>query len=59
MRGPGGVAVVVDVDSVHADGRDALGDEVVDHYVHTARWEQYEYDRRVTDWERVRLFERG
>jgi glutamine synthetase len=38
--------------------RDALGDEVVDHYVHTARWEQYEYDRRVTDWERQRLFER-
>lgn len=38
--------------------RQALGDEVVDHYVHTARWEQYEYDRRVTDWERIRLFER-
>jgi len=39
--------------------RAALGDDVVDHYVHTGRWEQYEYDRRVTDWERVRLFERG
>lgn len=38
--------------------RDALGDDVVDHYVHTGRWEQYEYDRRVTDWERERLFER-
>jgi glutamine synthetase len=38
--------------------REALGDDVVDHYVHTGRWEQYEYDRRVTDWERQRLFER-
>jgi glutamine synthetase len=38
--------------------RNALGDEVVDHYVHTARWEQSEYDRRVTDWELKRGFER-
>lgn len=39
--------------------REALGNEVVDHYVHAARWEQAEYDRRVTDWELVRGFERG
>jgi glutamine synthetase len=38
--------------------RAALGDEVVDHYVHTAKWEQFEYDRRVTDWELMRGFER-
>lgn len=38
--------------------RAALGDEVVDHYVHTAVWEQMEYDRRVTDWELRRGFER-
>jgi glutamine synthetase len=38
--------------------RAALGDAVVDHYVHTARWEQFEYDRRVTDWELMRGFER-
>ena len=31
--------------------RAALGNGVVDHFVHTARWEQLEYDRRVTDWE--------
>jgi glutamine synthetase len=37
--------------------RKALGDDVVDHYVHTARWEQFEYDRRVTDWEVRRGFE--
>jgi glutamine synthetase len=38
--------------------RKALGDEVIDHYVHTANWEQMEYDRRVTDWELHRGFER-
>ena len=38
--------------------RAALGDNVVDHYLHTAKWEQLEYDRRVTDWELKRGFER-
>ncbi len=38
--------------------RNALGDEVIGHYVHTAEWEQMEYDRRVTDWELHRGFER-
>jgi len=38
--------------------RDALGAEVVEHYAHTADWEQFEYDRRVTDWELKRGFER-
>ena len=38
--------------------RAAFGDSVVDHYVHTANWEQLEYDRRVTDWEMTRGFER-
>jgi glutamine synthetase len=36
----------------------ALGQDVIDHYVHTAEWEQFEYDRRVTDWELKRGFER-
>jgi glutamine synthetase len=39
--------------------RSALGDAVVDHYVHAAEWEQSEYDRRVTDWEISRGFERS
>ncbi len=39
--------------------RAALGDAVVDHYVHAAEWEQFEYDRRVTDWELKRGFERS
>jgi glutamine synthetase len=37
--------------------RKAFGDRVIDHYVHTARWEQLEYDRRITDWELKRGFE--
>lgn len=39
--------------------RAAMGDEVVEHYVHAAEWEQFEYDRRVTDWEISRGFERS
>ena len=38
--------------------RAAMGDEVVDHYVHTAKWEQFEFDRRITDLELKRGFER-
>ena len=39
--------------------RDAFGDFVIDHYTHTAEWEQFEYDRRITDWELMRGFERS
>jgi len=39
--------------------RKAMGDDVIDHYVHAANWEQFEYDRRVTDWEIARGFERS
>lgn len=38
--------------------RRALGDEVVEHYHHAARWEVLEHDRVVTDFEVQRLFER-
>ncbi|RFA22689.1 glutamine synthetase family protein [Subtercola boreus] len=38
--------------------REAFGDEVVDHYVNNARVELAAYDAAVTDWERVRGFER-
>jgi glutamine synthetase len=38
--------------------RDAMGGDVIDHYVHTADWEQFEFDRRVTDLELKRGFER-
>jgi glutamine synthetase len=39
--------------------RSAMGDDVIDHYLHTGRWEQFEYDRRITDWEIKRGFERS
>jgi glutamine synthetase len=39
--------------------RSALGDDVVEHYLHAGRWEQFEYDRRVTDHELIRGFERA
>lgn len=39
--------------------REAFGDDVVDHYVRAGEWEQEEYDRRVTDWEVARGFERA
>jgi glutamine synthetase len=36
----------------------ALGDAVVDHYVNAARVEVAAFNAAVTDWERVRVFER-
>jgi len=38
--------------------RSAFGDEVVDHYLNYARIELAAYDAAVTDWEKVRGFER-
>jgi len=38
--------------------RQALGDQVIDFYVHTARLEVQAFNDAVTDWERVRYFER-
>ena len=38
--------------------REAFGDEMVDHYANAARVELDAYDAAVTDWERVRGFER-
>ena len=37
----------------------AFGEEVIEHYLHAARWEQREYDCRVTDFELNRHFERS
>lgn len=37
----------------------AFGEDVVEHYLHAARWEQSEYDRRITDFELRRHFERS
>jgi len=37
---------------------DAFGEDVVEHYLNNARIEQTAYDAAITDWERVRGFER-
>ena len=39
--------------------RSAFGDDVVDHYVRAAEWEQEHFDRAVTDYEVARGFERA
>ncbi|MFC0627306.1 glutamine synthetase family protein [Kribbella deserti] len=41
-----------------AIARDAFGDDVVDHYVNAAKVELDAYNAAVTDWERIRGFER-
>jgi glutamine synthetase len=41
-----------------AVARAAFGDELVDHYVHAADVELGAFEAAVTDWERVRGFER-
>jgi glutamine synthetase len=38
--------------------REAFGEEVVEHYLNNARVELAAFDAAVTDWERVRGFER-
>ena len=38
--------------------REAFGDDVVDHYLNYARVELKAFNAAVTDWERVRGFER-
>ena len=39
--------------------RAAFGEDVLEHYLHAARWEQSEADRVVTDWDVKRGFERA
>ncbi len=55
---PGTLRAATDALRGSAMLRAAFGDAVVEHYVHAAEWEQFEYDRRVTDWELRRGFER-
>ena len=41
-----------------AFAREAFGDEVIDHYLNAADVEIRQFDSAITDWERVRGFER-
>ncbi len=55
---PGTLTEARDLLHASAIARAAFGDEVVDHYVNAADIELAAYNATVTDWERVRGFER-
>jgi glutamine synthetase len=57
-RLPGNLRAARDLFAAGAVARAAFGDDVVDHYVNAADVELAEFDTAVTDWERVRGFER-
>ena len=57
-RVPGTLREARELFSGSAVAREAFGQEVVDHYLNNARIELEQFDAFVTDWERVRGFER-
>jgi glutamine synthetase len=57
-RVPSTLRDAADLFAGSALAREAFGEEVVDHYLNNARVEIAAYDSAVTDWERVRGFER-
>ena len=57
-RVPGTLRDARDLFAASVVARSAFGDEVVDHYLNAARVELEAFDAAVTDWERVRGFER-
>ena len=58
VRLPGSLRDAVDLFDRSKFARAAFGDPVVDFYVHHARIEQQAFSDAVTDWEKVRYFER-
>jgi glutamine synthetase len=57
-RVPSSLREAADLFEASALARASLGDDVVDHYTNNARVELAAFDATVTDWERVRSFER-
>ena len=57
-RVPSSLREAADLFASSEIARLAFGPEVVEHYLNNARIEQAAYDAAVTDWERVRGFER-
>jgi glutamine synthetase len=57
-RVPATLRDAADLFAASTIARDAFGAEVVEHYLNNARIEQKAYDAAITDWERVRGFER-
>ena len=58
QRLPATLAEAADLFAGSAVARSAFGDEVVEHYLNNARVELAAFNSAVTDWERVRGFER-
>jgi glutamine synthetase len=58
-RVPGNLREAIGLLERSALARDALGEDVVAHYVHFLKTEQRKFDEIVTSWERGRFFERG
>jgi len=58
QRVPGTLREARDLFAGSVLARDSFGDDVVDHYVHAADIELDAFESVVTDWERVRGFER-
>jgi len=57
-RVPSTLRDAADLFAASSIAKDAFGTEVVEHYLNNARVEQKAYDAAITDWERVRGFER-
>jgi glutamine synthetase len=57
-RLPGSLAEAATLFGASAVAREAFGTDVVSHYVNNARVEVDKFNAAVTDWERVRGFER-
>lgn len=57
-RVPGNLRAALSLFAESEIARNAFGDEVVEHYVNNAAIECAAFDSAVTDWERVRGFER-
>jgi glutamine synthetase len=58
QRLPTTLAEAADLFSSSRVAREAFGDDVVQHYLNNARVELAAYNSAVTDWERMRGFER-
>lgn len=58
LRLPTTLAEAAELFEASAVARAAFGDEVVEHYLNNARVELAAFNSAVTDWERVRCFER-
>ena len=55
---PGNLTEAINALEKSEVARQAFGDDVVEHYLHSARLERKAFDGVVTDWELRRNFER-